>query len=134
MLIPCKKKKKGNLNIKLRASMLLLNPQKKGTVVRVRILTPKKPNSAKRPVAKVMLVNKFRLTSHIPGIGHNLKKHSSVLIRGGGARDLPGVNYTCIRGVYDLAPVQDRRNRRSIYGIQNEQRVKKGKRKKIKNN
>ncbi len=131
-MTPCKKKK-GNLFRKLRASMILINPQKKGVVVRVRILTPRKPNSAKRPVAKVMLVNKFRLTSHIPGIGHNLKKHSSVLVRGGGARDLPGVNYACIRGVYDLAPVQNRNNRRSIYGIQNESRIKKDRKKKTKN-
>jgi small subunit ribosomal protein S12 len=115
--------------------MLLLNPQKKGTVVRVRILTPRKPNSAKRPVIKVLLVNKSRLTAHIPGIGHNLKKHSSVLIRGGGARDLPGVNYTCIRGVFDLAPVQNRKNRRSIYGIQDDLRAlkKKDKKQNLKN-
>jgi len=128
-LVPCKKVK-GNLNIKLRASMFLLNPQKKGVVVRVRILTPRKPNSAKRPVIKVLLVNKYRLTSHIPGIGHNLKKHSTVLIMGGGARDLPGVNYTTIRNVFDLAPVQNRKNRRSIYGIQDDLRALKNKEKK----
>ena len=128
-MIPCKKVK-GNLHIKLRASMFLLNPQKKGVVVRVRILTPRKPNSAKRPVIKVLLVNKYRLTSHIPGIGHNLKKHSTVLIRGGGARDLPGVNYTTIRNVFDLAPVQNRKNRRSIYGIQDDIRALKNKEKK----
>ncbi len=110
--------------------MFLLNPQKKGVVVRVRILTPRKPNSAKRPVIKVLLVNKFRLTAHIPGIGHNLKKHSTVLVRGGGARDLPGVNYTSIRNVYDLAPVQNRRNRRSVYGIQDDLRALKNKEKK----
>jgi small subunit ribosomal protein S12 len=128
-LVP-RKKLKGNLHIKLRASMFLLNPQKKGVVVRVRILTPRKPNSAKRPVIKVLLVNKFRLTAHIPGIGHNLKKHSTVLVRGGGARDLPGVNYTSIRNVYDLAPVQNRRNRRSVYGIQDDLRALKNKEKK----
>ena len=119
-MIPCKQlKKKGNLFRKLRSSILGINPQKKGTVVRARIVTPRKPNSAKRPVAKVMLVSKKRLTAHIPGIGHNLKKHSSVLVRGGGARDLPGVRYTCIRGVYDFSKVLNRYNKRSKYGIPN---------------
>jgi small subunit ribosomal protein S12 len=96
----------------------LLNcPQVRGTVVRLKILTPKKPNSARRPVAKVKLVSKRRLTAHVPGIGHTLKKHSTVLVRGGGARDLPGVNYTCCRGVFDLHGVLGKKRRRSIYGI-----------------
>lgn len=98
-------------------SVLQGNPQKKGMVLKTRIITPKKPNSAKRPVAKIILVNKRSIVSHIPGIGHNLRKHSNTLLRGGGARDLPGVNFTCIRGVYDLSSVLNRFRRRSIYGI-----------------
>lgn len=95
---------------------LLSCPQVRGTVVRVRILTPRKPNSARRQVAKVKLVNKRRLTAYIPGRGHTLKKHGHVLIRGGGARDLPGVNYSCSRGVYDLIGLKEKIRRRSIYG------------------
>lgn len=110
-------KKKGNLHRKLRASIIGVNPQKKGVVMRVRIVTPRKPNSARRPVAKVVLVSKKRLTAHIPGIGHNLRRHSSVLVRGGGARDLPGVGYTCVRGVFDFCMVLNRTKRRSRYGI-----------------
>lgn len=97
--------------------VLCNNPQKKGMVLKTRIVTPKKPNSARRPVAKISLVNKAQTVSHIPGIGHNLRKHSNVLIRGGGARDLPGVNYTCVRGVYDLNSVLNKQRRRSIYGV-----------------
>lgn len=93
------------------------NPQKRGMVIKTRIVTPKKPNSARRPVAKIALINKRQTIAHIPGIGHNLRKHSNVLIRGGGARDLPGVSYTCIRGVYDLNSVLNKTRRRSIYGV-----------------
>jgi small subunit ribosomal protein S12 len=100
-----------------RAPALLNCPQVRGSVRRARIVTPRKPNSARRPVAKVLLVNDERVTAHIPGRGHNLKPHSQVLIRGGGARDLPGVRYTCIRGVYDLNGVLSKRWRRSIYGV-----------------
>lgn len=100
-----------------KATALLKCPQVRGSVARVRILTPKKPNSARRPIAKVKLVNKRRATAHIPGIGHTLKKHSTVLIRGRGARDLPGVQYTCSRGVYDLHGVVGKRRRRSVYGV-----------------
>ena len=110
-------KLKGNLYRKLRARILGINPQKKGVVMRVKVVTPRKPNSARRPVAKVVLVSRRRLTAHIPGIGHNIRRHSSVLIRGGGARDLPGVGYTCVRGVYDFCKVLNRFNRRSIYGV-----------------
>ena len=92
------------------------NPQKKGTVKRARIVTPRKPNSARRPVAKVILSSEKRLTAHIPGVGHNIRSHSSVLIRGGGSRDLPGVRYSCIRGVYDFASIIDKKRRRSLYG------------------
>jgi small subunit ribosomal protein S12 len=108
-------------------------PQIRGTVRRARIVTPRKPNSARRPVAKVMLVNKLRVTAHIPGIGHNLRPHSQVLIRGGGARDLPGVRYTCIRGVLDLSGVQTKKRRRSIYGVERPANLKKKVRRKFRN-
>jgi small subunit ribosomal protein S12 len=100
-----------------RTPALMNSPQVRGTVRRARIVTPRKPNSARRPVAKVMLVNNKRVTAHIPGIGHNLRPHSQVLIRGGGARDLPGVRYTCVRGVFDLSGVANKKRRRSIYGV-----------------
>lgn len=92
------------------------NPQVRGVVMRVRIVTPRKPNSARRPVAKVVLSNKKRVTAHIPGSSHNLRRHSSVLIHGIGARDLPGVRYTCVRGVYDFMGLFRKKRRRSIYG------------------
>lgn len=92
-------------------------PQVRGVVMRARIVTPRKPNSARRPVAKVVLSNGKRVTAHIPGTGHNARRHSEVLVRGGGARDLPGVGYTCVRGVYDLSGVLKKLKRRSIYGI-----------------
>jgi len=100
------------------ARKLIFNPHKRGTVFRARIVTPKKPNSAKRAAAKIILVNKLNVVSHIPGQGHNLRRFSKVLIRGGGARDLPGVYYTCVRGVYDLLGVTHKTKRRSIYGVE----------------
>lgn len=93
------------------------SPQVKAIVLKVRIVTPKKPNSARRPVIKVSLVNKNFLIAHIPGIGHNLRKHCLVLIRYGRVRDLPGIYYKSIRGVFDLSAVLNRVSRRSIYGI-----------------
>ena len=104
-------------------------PQVKGSVKKARIVTPRKPNSARRPVAKVFLSNNKRVTAHIPGIGHNIRSHSSVLIRGGGARDLPGVRYSCIRGVYDFAGLIDKKRRRSIYGAKQDTKGKKPRRK-----
>ena len=92
-------------------------PQKKGIELRLRICTPRKPNSARRPAVKLKLTTKKRALAHIPGSGHNLRKFSKVLINGNSARDLPVVNYTCIRGVYDFAPLQNIRRRRSIYGL-----------------
>lgn len=92
------------------------NPQAKATVMRIRIVTPRKPNSARRQVVKGLLFDDTRVTAYIPGIGHNLRRHSNVLIRGGGARDLPGVRYTCCRGVYDFAGSLHKSRRRSIYG------------------
>lgn len=94
-------------------------PQIKGVVLKVRIMTPRKPNSARRPIIKVRLPSKKKRLVHIPGKGHNLRKHSEVLVSGVGARDLPGVGFTCIRGVYDFSPMYDKIRRRSIYGVKN---------------
>lgn len=92
-------------------------PQLRGVVKRPRIVTPRKPNSARRPVAKVVLTNKKRVTSHLPGVGHNIRPHSAVLIRGGGARDLPGVGYSCIRGVLDFSSLPHKKRKRSLFGV-----------------
>ncbi len=116
-----------------RVPALINSPHARGTVRRARIVTPRKPNSARRPVAKVMLVNGLRITAHIPGVGHNLRSHSQVLIRGGGARDLPGVRYTCVRGVFDLSGVTGKRRRRSIYGVERPAELKKKVRRKFRN-
>lgn len=105
------------------------NPQVRGTVIRCRIATPRKPNSARRPVAKVTLINERSVVAHIPGIGHTLRKFAAVLIRGGGARDLPGVWHSCIRGVKDFLPARGKTKRRSIYGIRLIGRMKKLRRK-----
>lgn len=91
-------------------------PQKKGTCIRVYTTTPKKPNSALRKVAKVRLSNGKEVIAYIPGEGHNLQEHSVVLVRGGRVKDLPGVKYHIVRGVYDAAGVANRRNSRSKYG------------------
>jgi len=93
-------------------------PQKKGICLKVYITTPKKPNSAKRKVAKVLLSNSTKIIAYIDGIGHSLQKHGSVLIRGGRRRDLPGVRYRTIRGKFDLniEPVLRRSSARSKYG------------------
>jgi small subunit ribosomal protein S12 len=92
------------------------NPQKRGVCTRVYATTPKKPNSALRKVARVRLTNGMEVTSYIPGEGHNLQEHNSVLIRGGRVKDLPGVRYHIIRGTLDSQGVNDRRQGRSKYG------------------
>ena len=92
------------------------NPQKRGVCTRVYTTTPKKPNSARRKVCKVRLVNGFEVISYIGGEGHNLQEHSVVLIRGGRVKDLPGVRYHTVRGVLDTSGVSDRRQARSKYG------------------
>ncbi len=91
-------------------------PQKRGVCTRVYTITPKKPNSALRKVARVRLTNGFEVTSYIPGEGHNLQEHSVVLIRGGRVKDLPGVRYHMVRGALDTAGVKDRKQARSKYG------------------
>lgn len=91
-------------------------PQKKGTCVRVYETTPKKPNSARRKVAKVKLTTGKSVISYIPGEGHNLQEHSVVLIRGGRVQDVPGVRYHIVRGKFDLHGLKNRRQGRSKYG------------------
>jgi small subunit ribosomal protein S12 len=95
-------------------------PFKRGVCIRVYTMTPKKPNSALRKVAKVRLSNGKEVTAYIPGIGHNLQEHSIVLVRGGRVKDLPGVRYHIVRGVYDAAPVEGRKQGRSLYGVKKE--------------
>jgi len=114
--------------------ILFDKPQIKGVVLKVRITTPRKPNSARRPVAKVLLTNNKQRVAHIPGKGHNLRKHSQVLISGVGARDLPGVHFSCIRGVYDFSPVVGKLQRRSVYGVKRPDFLKKKLRKKFRIN
>ncbi|MGP1507718.1 MAG: 30S ribosomal protein S12 [Sphaerochaeta sp.] len=91
-------------------------PQKRGVCTKVMTVTPKKPNSALRKVARVRLSNGIEVTAYIPGIGHNLQEHSVVLIRGGRVKDLPGVRYHIIRGTKDTQGVADRKRSRSKYG------------------
>ncbi|GIW65738.1 MAG: 30S ribosomal protein S12 [Candidatus Parcubacteria bacterium] len=93
---------------------------KRGVCVRVYTMTPKKPNSALRKVAKVRLSNGKEVTAYIPGIGHNLQEHSIVLVRGGRVKDLPGVRYHIVRGVYDTQGVEGRKQGRSLYGTKKE--------------
>lgn len=91
-------------------------PQKRGVCTRVMTVTPKKPNSALRKVARVRLSNGIEATAYIPGIGHNLQEHSVVLLRGGRVKDLPGVRYHIVRGAKDTLGVDDRKKSRSKYG------------------
>jgi len=110
--------RKGREQIKTKSKSPALNscPQKRGVCTVVRTLTPKKPNSALRKVARVRLANGIEVTAYIPGVGHNLQEHSVVLVRGGRVKDLPGVRYHIIRGTLDTAGVQKRMQSRSKYG------------------
>ena len=101
---------------KTKAPALQNCPQKRGVCTRVMTVTPKKPNSALRKVARVRLTNGIDVTAYIPGIGHNLQEHSVVLIRGGRVKDLPGVRYHIVRGAKDTLGVEDRKKARSKYG------------------
>ena len=92
------------------------SPQKRGVCTRVTTMTPKKPNSALRKYARVRLSNGIEVTAYIPGVGHTLQEHSTVLIRGGRVKDLPGVRYHIIRGTLDCAGIEARRQGRSLYG------------------
>lgn len=99
-----------------RVSDISGSPQKRGVALSVRTQTPKKPNSALRKIARVRLTSGKEVTAYIPGIDHNLQEHSTVLIRGGRVRDLPGVRYHIIRGILDCAGVTNRKQGRSKYG------------------
>ena len=92
------------------------SPQKRGVCLQVKTVTPKKPNSALRKVARVRLTNGIEVTAYIPGEGHNLQEHSVVLVRGGRVKDLPGVRYHIVRGALDAEGVVDRKTSRSKYG------------------
>ena len=92
------------------------SPQKRGVCIQVKTTTPKKPNSALRKIARVRLTNGMEVTAYIPGEGHELQEHSSVLIRGGRVKDLPGVRYHIVRGALDTTGVENRRQGRSKYG------------------
>ena len=100
-------------------------PFKRGVCVKVTTTTPKKPNSALRKIARVRLSNGQEITAYIPGEGHNLQEHSIVLVRGGRVKDLPGVRYHIVRGVYDTAGVEGRKTSRSLYGTKKEKSAKK---------
>ena len=102
---------------KSKSPVLERNPFKKGVCLAVKTMTPKKPNSALRKIARVRLSNGKEVTVYIPGEGHNLQEHSIVLVRGGRVRDLPGVRYHIVRGVYDAMGVADRKKSRSKYGV-----------------
>jgi small subunit ribosomal protein S12 len=93
------------------------SPQKRGVCLSVFTTKPKKPNSALRKVARVRLTNGYEVTAYIPGEGHTLQEHSSVLVRGGRVKDLPGVRYHIVRGSYDLKGVKNRKRSRSKYGV-----------------
>lgn len=94
-----------------------ISPQKRGVCTVVKTMTPKKPNSALRKVARVRLSNKMEVTAYIMGEGHNLAEHSIVLVRGGRVKDLPGVKYHIVRGKYDCSGVEGRKTSRSKYGV-----------------
>jgi len=98
---------------------------KRGVCVKVKTMTPKKPNSALRKVARVRLSNGMEVNAYIPGEGHNLQEHSIVLIRGGRVKDLPGVRYHIVRGVYDTQGISSRRRSRSMYGSKRPKEAKK---------
>lgn len=110
--------RKGRKKLKSKSSAPALkgNPQRRGVCTRVYATTPKKPNSALRKVARVRLTNGIEVTAYIPGEGHNLQEHNSVLVRGGRVKDLPGVRYHIIRGTLDSQGVPSRAQGRSKYG------------------
>ncbi len=111
------KKGRKRMTKKSKSAALERCPQKRGVCTRVMTLTPKKPNSALRKVARVRLSNGIEVTGYIPGIGHNLQEHSVVLCRGGRVKDLPGVRYHIVRGALDTLGVENRMSSRSKYGV-----------------
>jgi small subunit ribosomal protein S12 len=110
--------RKGREKVRRKSKSPVLDrcPQKRGVCLQVKTMTPKKPNSALRKIARVRLTNGKEITAYIPGIGHNLQEHSIVLVRGGRVRDLPGVRYHIIRGTLDAMGVDGRKQARSKYG------------------
>jgi small subunit ribosomal protein S12 len=104
-----------NLNF-TRTPALKKRPQVKGIVSKVTTMSPKKPNSASRHIAKIKLTNEYNITARVPGIGYVCSKYNRVLVSGGRANDLPGVGYSLVRGVYDFSPVIFKKKRRSVYG------------------
>lgn len=98
------------------------NPFKRGVCLKVTTTTPKKPNSALRKIARVRLSNGMEVTAYIPGVGHNLQEHSIVMLRGGRVKDLNGVRYHIVRGVYDTQGVEGRKQSRSLYGTKKEKK------------
>ncbi len=100
------------------------NPFKRGVCTQVRTMTPKKPNSALRKIARVRLTNHIEVTAYIPGEGHSLQEHSVVLVRGGRVKDLPGVRYHVVRGALDCTGVENRRRARSKYGAKTPKQAK----------
>ncbi|OGZ45001.1 MAG: 30S ribosomal protein S12 [Candidatus Ryanbacteria bacterium RIFCSPHIGHO2_02_FULL_48_12] len=101
------------------------SPFKRGVCISVKTMTPKKPNSALRKIARVRLTNGMEVTAYIPGVGHNLQEHSVVMLRGGRVKDLPGVRYHIVRGVLDTSGVQGRKQARSKYGAKRPKEDKK---------
>ena len=112
-LIRTGRKKSSSRN---KSPALQKSPQRRGVCLQVRTMTPKKPNSALRKIARVRLTNGIEVSAYIPGEGHNLQEHSIVLVRGGRVKDLPGVRYHIVRGTLDTAGVSDRKRSRSCYG------------------
>ena len=110
------KKGRSRPKSKTTAPALQRCPQRRGVCTRGYTVTPKKPNPARRKVARVRLTNGMEITTYIPGVGHNLQEHSVVLVRGGRVKDIPGVRYHIVRGTLDTMGVQDRRRGRSKYG------------------
>ncbi len=112
-LVRTKRKK---VSEKSKSPSLKACPQRRGVCVRVYTVTPRKPNSALRKVARIKLTTGAEITAYIPGEGHNLQEHSVVLVRGGKVKDLPGVKYHIVRGALDTAGVENRKQSRSLYG------------------
>jgi small subunit ribosomal protein S12 len=107
---------RGSFNVAKRRMVKTINPQKRGVVLQTKTITPRRPNSALRKVARVRLSNGQEITAYIPGEGHNIVEHARVLVRGGRVKDLPGIKYHIIRGKYDAEGVIDRKSSRSKYG------------------
>ena len=112
---------RASLYKKTKAPALKASPQRRGVCVQVKTMTPKKPNSALRKIARVRLTTRMEVTAYIPGEGHNLQEHSIVLVRGGRVKDLPGVRYHIVRGTLDASGVNQRRKSRSKYGAKQSQ-------------